>query len=357
MARSIDVLKANSVEALHLREQQELERAAAERQKRAALEAMASKVETETKSAVDQVAERTDAMNRHAASMAESADRVMSNSQDVAAAAEQALSNAQTVAAAVEQLTASIQEIAGQVSHGNTVSSKAVEKSEYTQRTISTLSDAITRIGEVVTLISEIAAQTNLLALNATIEAARAGEAGKGFAVVANEVKNLASQTAKATEEIGRQIDAIQSVSLTAVAAIKEIGRTIGEMDEISNAIATAVEEQGAATQRDRPQRRACGGSIPRGLFPHLRGLQGGRIDRRAARDRPGLRHRSRQLDRGTPGHPGSGRPHLHRRGGQAGAAAFRDRPALYPEDRRRHDGSDHRQPVGRRRPDRRCRR
>ena len=223
MARSIAVLKANSVEALHLREQQELERAAAERQKCAALEAMASKVETETKSAVDQVAERTDAMNRHAASMAESADRVMSNSHDVAAAAEQALSNAQTVAAAVEQLTASIQEIAGQVSHGNTVSRKAVEKSEYTQRTISTLSDAIARIGEVVRLIGDIAAQTNLLALNATIEAARAGEAGKGFAVVASEVKNLASQTAKATEEIGRQIDEIQAATSAPVAAIKEI--------------------------------------------------------------------------------------------------------------------------------------
>jgi methyl-accepting chemotaxis protein len=248
MARSIDVLKANGVEALHLREQQELERAAAERQKRAALEAMASKVEAETKSAVDQVAGRTDAMNQHAASMAESADRVMANSQEVAAAAEQALSNAETVASAVEQLTASIREIAAQVSYGNTVSSKAVEKSEYTQRTISTLSDAITRIGEVVTLISEIAAQTNLLALNATIEAARAGDAGKGFAVVANEVKNLAGQTAKATEEIGRQIDEIQSVSLTAVAAVKEIDRTIGEMDEISSAIAAAVEEQGAAT-------------------------------------------------------------------------------------------------------------
>ncbi|WP_198154927.1 methyl-accepting chemotaxis protein [Oceanibaculum pacificum] len=249
MARAIDVLKAHGLEAQQLRAAQEEQRAAAEKQKAAALEAMAAKVESETRSAVDRVSERTEAMDLHAGSMAQSAENVSMNSQGVAAAAQQALHNAETVASAAEEMAASIREISVQVNHGSSVSRRAVETGERTQRTIATLSDAVMRIGEVATLISDIAAQTNLLALNATIEAARAGEAGKGFAVVASEVKNLAGQTAKATEEIGRQIGEIQSVTRTSVDAVREIGSTIEEMNHISSAISAAIEEQGAATE------------------------------------------------------------------------------------------------------------
>ncbi|MFM2045272.1 MAG: hypothetical protein RLY86_3848 [Pseudomonadota bacterium] len=249
MARAVDVLKLHGREAQDLRAAQEEERERAERMKREALEAMAAKVESETRTAVDRVAQRTQSMDEHAAAMAGSADLVSANSQNVAAAAEQALHNAETVASAAEELAASIREISAQVSHASTVSRAAVTKGHQTQTTISSLSEAVGRIGEVATLISEIAAQTNLLALNATIEAARAGEAGKGFAVVASEVKNLAAQTAKATEEIAGQIGSIQSATRSAVDSVREIGRTIEEMDHISGSIAAAIEEQGSATQ------------------------------------------------------------------------------------------------------------
>jgi methyl-accepting chemotaxis protein len=249
MARAVDVLKAGGADAQRLRADQERQRTEAERQKREALEAMAQKVEGETRSAVDRVAGRTGEMDIHAGAMAQSAELVSNNSQNVAAAAEQALHNAETVASAAEELSASIREISAQVSHSAEVSKRAVEKGTETQSTIATLSDAVARIGTVAGMIQEIAAQTNLLALNATIEAARAGEAGKGFAVVASEVKNLATQTARATEDIALQIAEINSVTSRSVDAVREIGRTIEEMDGISGAIAAAIEEQGAATQ------------------------------------------------------------------------------------------------------------
>ncbi len=249
MARAVDVLKAGGAEAQRLRADQERQRTEAERLKREALEAMAQKVEGETRSAVDRVAGRTGEMDIHADAMAQSAELVSNNSQNVAAAAEQALHNAETVASAAEELSASIREISAQVSHSAEVSKRAVAKGTETQSTIATLSDAVARIGTVAGMIQEIAAQTNLLALNATIEAARAGEAGKGFAVVASEVKNLATQTARATEDIALQIAEINSVTSRSVDAVREIGRTIEEMDGISGAIAAAIEEQGAATQ------------------------------------------------------------------------------------------------------------
>jgi len=145
-------------------------------------------------------------------------------------------------------MTSSVDEIARQVQESSRIASEAVAQASKTDARINALSQAASRIGDVVKLITAIAEQTNLLALNATIEAARAGEAGRGFAVVASEVKALASQTAKATEEIGSQIGAMQAATGESVAAIKEIGGTIGRISEIASTIAAAVEEQGAAT-------------------------------------------------------------------------------------------------------------
>jgi methyl-accepting chemotaxis protein len=167
----------------------------------------------------------------------------------VAAASEQAATNVQTVASAAEELSASIREIQQQMATSARIAQQAVEQVDRTDTTVTGLVQAADKIGEVVNLISDIASQTNLLALNATIEAARAGEAGKGFAVVASEVKNLANQTAKATEEIGQQIAAMQTATGDSVQAIRGIGATIKQISEVTTTVASAVEEQGAATQ------------------------------------------------------------------------------------------------------------
>jgi methyl-accepting chemotaxis protein len=164
-------------------------------------------------------------------------------------ASTQASANVETVAAATEELTASINNIAQQVKRSAEIAAKAADEARRTNTVVEGLAAGTQKIGEVVTLIQNIASQTNLLALNATIEAARAGEHGRGFAVVASEVKALANQTAKATEEISTQVQDIQNATGQAVSAIKAIGSTIGEIDGISNDIAAAVGQQGAATQ------------------------------------------------------------------------------------------------------------
>ncbi|HVZ01916.1 MAG TPA: methyl-accepting chemotaxis protein [Dongiaceae bacterium] len=184
-----------------------------------------------------------------AASMTSTAEETARQAGVVSAASEETTTNVQTVASATEELTASIQEIGNQVTESNRIVGTAVNEARDTNREVKSLAEAAQKIGEVVGLISDIAAQTNLLALNATIEAARAGELGKGFAVVAAEVKTLATQTAKATDEITGQVRAIQDATARSATAIEGIGGTINRVNEISTAIASAVEEQGAATR------------------------------------------------------------------------------------------------------------
>ncbi|MCB9983833.1 MAG: chemotaxis protein [Rhodospirillales bacterium] len=183
-----------------------------------------------------------------AQALSAAAEESSAQATSVAAASEEASTNVQTVAAATEEMTASIKEIASQIAKSNETASEAVKKAEQTNNTVEALHAASNQIGEVVNLINDIAEQTNLLALNATIEAARAGEAGKGFAVVASEVKSLAAQTAKATEEIRAQIDKMQSTTSDAVTAIGSIRETISTISDATNSIAAAIEEQTATT-------------------------------------------------------------------------------------------------------------
>ncbi|HWA47386.1 MAG TPA: methyl-accepting chemotaxis protein [Dongiaceae bacterium] len=195
------------------------------------------------------VASAANEMQSTAQSLSATAEETQRQSQTVASASQQATANVQTVAAAAEELSTSITEITRQVEKSTQVARDAVDEAQRASSTVQVLAEAAERVGQVVNLINDIAAQTNLLALNATIEAARAGEAGKGFAVVANEVKSLANQTAKATDEIASQITAIQSAIGDSVHAIQRVGQTIQEVDHISTTIASAVEEQSAATQ------------------------------------------------------------------------------------------------------------
>ncbi|MBI5112395.1 MAG: methyl-accepting chemotaxis protein [Rhodovulum sp.] len=197
---------------------------------------------------VETVSSASTELEAAAATLTRTAETTQQLSTRVAAASETASTNVQSVASATNEMTASVHEISRQVQESSRIAGEAVKQAEKTDGRIGELSQAASRIGDVVKLITAIAEQTNLLALNATIEAARAGEAGKGFAVVAQEVKALAAQTGKATGEIGAQIAGMQQATQDSVVAIKEIGGTIGRIAEIASTIAAAVEEQGAAT-------------------------------------------------------------------------------------------------------------
>ncbi|RCK52876.1 hypothetical protein TH44_01240 [Thalassospira xiamenensis] len=247
MGRAVLVFRENGIERVKLeaaqREADERRRKRMETQEQYIREfdqAVVS-VMAEVGVAVEQLHQVSNVLRR-------SADTAASQSMAVSSGTEEASSNVQLVATAATELAASINEISGQVSETSNMAQSATERARHTNENIQGLNDAALKIGEVIGLISDIAGQTNLLALNATIEAARAGDAGKGFAVVASEVKNLANQTAKATDEITSQINGIQQATGLAVEAIDEIVRMISDISERAAAVAAAVEQQTVAT-------------------------------------------------------------------------------------------------------------
>ncbi|QDG76530.1 HAMP domain-containing protein [Labrenzia sp. PHM005] len=249
MINCVQVFKENAIEKHRLEQQQaeDAERAATERRK--TMQQLADDFDTKVGSIIETVSSASTELNSTAGAMAHISDQANNRAATVAAASEQATANVQTVATAAEEMAASINEISGQMVRASEASQEAVERASNTSHQIEVLSNKAEKIGDVVKIISDIAEQTNLLALNATIESARAGEAGKGFAVVASEVKELAGQTGKATEEINRQIEEVQSATKDAVSSMSQISESILNLNEVATGIAAAMEEQGATTQ------------------------------------------------------------------------------------------------------------
>jgi methyl-accepting chemotaxis protein len=248
MARAVEVFRENALAVRRMEREAAAQQDAAEAGRQRMMSELAGRFEQGMQGVITGVGGRAEEMGRSAEELARVAERGRGLAEAVATRAEQASMNVQTVASATQQLAASIREISSQVQRSVMVSSRATGETQRTSELIAGLSSAAEKIGTIVQLIQAIASQTNLLALNATIEAARAGDAGKGFAIVASEVKNLASQTAQATEQIASQIATIQSATGETVAAITQFGTTVKEMAEIASAVAAAVEEQGAAT-------------------------------------------------------------------------------------------------------------
>jgi methyl-accepting chemotaxis protein len=247
MAGTVQVFKDNMIKADEQSAAQESERVVKE-QRTAKLTDLVRSFESTIADMVGVLSSSATELQATAQSMSSSAAETNHQASSVAAAAEEASAGVQTVAASAEELSSSIGEITRQVAQSARIAEKAVTDARRTDTIVRALADGAQKIGLVVELISNIAGQTNLLALNATIEAARAGDAGKGFAVVASEVKNLANQTAKATDEISAQVAQLQGSTKEAVDAIGGIATIIGEVGTIATAIAAAVEEQGAAT-------------------------------------------------------------------------------------------------------------
>ncbi len=249
MAMALQVFKDNALERRRLEGEAEEAARRAEVEKNLLIRRLADDFESEMSGVISTVGDVAEQMHGSAQTLSDTARDTSEQAVTVSSAAEQAAINVQTVSSAAEELSSSINEISAQVSRSSVRSSEAVSQAEETNTTVRRLSAASQHIGEVVTLINDIAEQTNLLALNATIEAARAGEAGKGFAVVASEVKNLANQTAKATGDIASQITEIQSATDSAVLAIGGITDSVSEINEIAASISAAIEQQDAATR------------------------------------------------------------------------------------------------------------
>jgi methyl-accepting chemotaxis protein len=248
LARALQIFKDGMIEAETLAVAQEAERQVKERRAKV-LEDLVRAFEAKIGTLVHALAGAATEMQATSNSMASAAEQTKLQSSVVATASQQTSSNVQTVASATEELAASVREIGQQVSTSRDIARRALGESAETSETVRSLSASAHKIGDIVQLISAIAGQTNLLALNATIEAARAGEAGKGFAVVASEVKSLASQTARATEDIAAQVVTIRGVAQQAVDAIERIGGTIKEVHEVATAIAAVAEQQQASTR------------------------------------------------------------------------------------------------------------
>lgn len=249
MAQAVQVFKENAIEMDRLAEENRLAQDRAEQERRNALDDMATAFEQEVSGIVVHVKEAASSLQSLAQGMSEAAEVVGQNAENASGAAMSITSNVEAVAASSEELSASVDEISRQVNTSSEQAKMAADTSQDATENVESLSNKVTEISEIVGLISDIATQTNLLALNATIEAARAGEAGKGFAVVASEVKNLANQTAKATEQIEVQINNVVGATQETVQGISKINKAISGVQETSSAIAAAIEEQGAATR------------------------------------------------------------------------------------------------------------